>query len=88
MEQEKIEALRRKGFDPVYAWDAEPGEEDPDHTHPFDTRLEMLSGEMLVRLEGKDELLKAGDEAFIPREKIHYAKAGAQGCRYIVAERH
>jgi quercetin dioxygenase-like cupin family protein len=87
-EQEKIKGLKRQGYGPVYVWDAEPNEEDPDHTHPFDTCLVVLVGEIEIGMDGKSIILKSGNAIDIPREKIHYGKVGAQGCKYIVAEKH
>ncbi|OGZ45437.1 MAG: hypothetical protein A3C84_00185 [Candidatus Ryanbacteria bacterium RIFCSPHIGHO2_02_FULL_48_12] len=86
--EQKIEELKQKGYDPVYVWDAEPNEEDPDHTHPFDTHLIILGGEIEIRMENKSIILQSGNVIDILREKVHYGKAGIQGCRYIVAEKH
>jgi quercetin dioxygenase-like cupin family protein len=86
--EQKIDKLKRKGYEPVYVWNAESNEEDPDHTHPFDTHLVVLDGEIEIGMDGKSMILKPGDEIDIPREKAHYGKVGAVGCRYIVGEKH
>jgi len=86
--EQKIDELKKKGYDPVYVWNAEPNEEDLDHTHTFDTRLAVLEGEIEIRMDGKSVILKPGNEIDIPREKVHYGEAGAIGCKYIVAEKH
>ncbi len=86
--EEKIEALRQKGYEPVYAWEAEPNEEDPDHAHAFDTHLLVREGEIEIRMDERSVVLKSGDEIDIPRDKVHYGKAGTRGCKYIVAEKH
>lgn len=86
--EQKIEELKQKWYDPVYIWDEGPNEEDPDHTHPFDTHLLILNGEIEVRMNGKSTILRSGDEIEIPRDQVHYGKAGTSGCRYIVAEKH
>ena len=86
--EQKIEELKSKGYNPVYIWDAEPNEEDPDHTHPFDTHLVVLEGEIEIRVDGESLILKPGDKLDIPRKKIHCGKAGVSGCKYIIAEGH
>ena len=86
--EQKIQELKQKGYDPIYIWDANPNEEDLEHTHLFDTRILILEGELEIRLDGKSIIMKTGDSMDIPREKIHYGKAGITGCKYIVAEKH
>jgi quercetin dioxygenase-like cupin family protein len=84
--EEKVEELKRIGYDNVYVWDAEPGEEDPDHSHPFDVHLVILEREIEIGMDGTSRILKSGDEIDIPRGKTHSGKAGPNGCKYIVAE--
>lgn len=86
--ESKIEKLKAQGYEPVYIWDAKPGEEDFDHAHSFDTHLIVQEGQIEIRMDGNTKTLKANDELDIPKEKIHYAKAGQNGCKYIVAEKH
>ena len=86
--KQKIKELKNKGYDRIYIWDAEPNEEDLDHKHTYDTHLIVLEGNIEIRKDSKSMVLKPGDEMDIPREKIHYGKAGVKGCKYIVAERH
>ncbi len=84
----EISELKGMGYDKVYVWDAEPNEEDPNHSHAFNTRLVILSGEILVKIGKKRTTLKSGDMIDIPKRVAHYASVGAGGCKYIVAERH
>ncbi len=86
--EQKIEELKQKGYNPVYIWDAKPNEEDPDHKHQFDMYLLVLEGEIEIKLDNKSIILKSSDDINIPREKVHYGKAGINGCKYIVSERH
>jgi quercetin dioxygenase-like cupin family protein len=90
-EEEIIKKLEAEGYDKVWSYDAEPDEVDEEHDHDFDTKLHILSGEIRIkRLSGgsiMDFLIKEGDEIEIPRKQLHSAKVGADGCRYIVAER-
>ena len=84
----KIEELKKEGYESVYIWDAKPNEEDLDHVHSFDTRLIVLEGEIEIRMSGRSTFLKSTNEIDIPKEVVHYGKAGASGCKYIVAEKH
>lgn len=68
--EQKIEELRHKGYDPVYVWDAEPNEEDPDHSHPFDTHLQVLSGEIEIKMDSNSKILMMDDQLDIPRKKF------------------
>lgn len=80
--------LRRDGNDKVFAWNAEPGEEDLPHEHPFDTQIIVFEGSITIGQAGADRILETGDAIFIPRGTRHWAKVGASGCRYLVAEKH
>lgn len=87
-EEEIKKELSQSGYDNVYTWDAEPNEDDSDHSHEFDTRLVILKGEIEIGMDGSKTVLKVGDRVDIPRGKIHFGTAGVSGCRYIVAEKH
>jgi len=86
--EEKIAALKQLGFQSVYQWSAEPGEEDLKHTHPFDTRILVLEGEIEIEMDDKMQIIKSGEEVDIPRGKLHSGKVGIGGCKYLVAEKH
>lgn len=87
-----IERLKSEGYNNVYGYAAEPGEVDEEHEHPFDTKLHIMSGKIRIKmLTGgavTDFALKEGDEKEIPRGQKHSAVVGAEGCRYVVAEKH
>jgi quercetin dioxygenase-like cupin family protein len=87
-----IKRLKTEGYDNVYAHAAAQGEVDEEHEHPFDTKLHIVNGKIRIRVLAGGALtdlsLKEGDETEIPRGQKHLAIAGAEGCRYIVAERH
>ena len=91
-EKEVIKRLESEGYNKVWAYGAEPNEVDDEHDHNFDTKLHVLSGEIRIKKlsDGMimDFLLKKGDEIEIPRNQLHSARVGGDGCRYIVAERH
>lgn len=86
-DQELIEQLKSEGYDSVFVWNGHPGESDPDHTHPFETRLIVREGELTIGMDGVNTVLKKGDVIIIPKEKLHSGLAGQTGCKYIVAEK-
>ncbi len=81
-----IAELKKEGYGKVYAWHATPGENDPAHTHPFDTKLVILEGELEIILGDKKFVLRPGDSIEVPQDQTHAGIAGTQGCTYIVAE--
>lgn len=87
-EQSVIAELTKEGYGKVYAWHAKPGEKDPSHTHPFNTKLAILEGELEIILGDKKFVLRPGDSIEIPKEQTHSGVVGVLGCIYIVAEEH
>ena len=85
---EKVDALKHGGYDHVYVWNAVPNEEDPDHSHSFDTHLEVLERGIEIKMNNKIISMKSADTVDISRNVIHCGKASAEGCLYIVAEKH
>jgi quercetin dioxygenase-like cupin family protein len=91
-EQRIIDDLKAEGYDNVWAYEAEPEEIDEEHSHEYDTKLVILSGDIQITSEvgGAITNMKyvTGQTVEIPRNKLHSAKVGPDGCRYIVAENH
>ena len=91
-EKEITQKLESEGYDKVWSYNAEPNEVDDEHDHDFDTKLHIVFGEIRVKKLSDgvivDLLCKEGEEVDIPRNQLHSAKVGTEGCRYIVAERH
>ena len=50
-----------------------PGASLPYHTHPFTESITLLSGSMVVEVEGRRYTLKPMDNVVIPRERAHHA---------------
>jgi mannose-6-phosphate isomerase-like protein (cupin superfamily) len=84
---EWMQEFREEGFRHVYVWEDAPNAFRPDHTHSGATAHVILSGEMVITSEGKIETLKAGDRFDVPAGRLHSARVGPEGCRYVVAER-
>ncbi len=91
-EQKLIEKFEAEGYDNVWVYEAEPGEVDEEHSHEYDTKLYILKGSINITsvLGGAitNMQYKTGNEVVIPKNKLHSAKVTAEGCRYIVAEKH
>jgi quercetin dioxygenase-like cupin family protein len=87
-----IERFTTDGSDKVWIYDAEPNEIDDDHEHDYDTTLAILKGDIQIVLAYGDSILNIkylpGSEIEIPRNTLHAAKVGPEGCRYVVAEKH
>lgn len=80
--------LKAKGYHPVYIWHGKSGERDDDHKHDFDTYLFIIEGELSINMNGKTVILHNMDEFTIPRDTVHCATVGENGCSYIVGEKH
>jgi quercetin dioxygenase-like cupin family protein len=85
-EQEYIEKLKEEGYNKVYVWDAVPNEEDLEHSHPYNTKLVVLAGDIAITVNNQTLKLKVPDTIQIPKDILHSAIAGPEGCKYIVAE--
>jgi len=86
-EKQKIEELKKQGYKEVTVWDTVTDYGQRDHSHPFDTYIFILDGEIEISIGGKISILKSDDEARIPKDILHHAKLGPNGCRYITAEK-
>jgi hypothetical protein len=91
-EQKAVKKLKSEGYGNVWIYEAGSSEIDEEHSHDYETRLVILSGAINITSVIGDAVTnmqyKAGSEVVIPRNKLHSAKASAEGCRYIIAERH
>ncbi|MEO5608078.1 MAG: cupin domain-containing protein [Ornithinibacter sp.] len=64
--------------------DVEPGKCTPLHLHPrAEETFYLLSGSMLLHVEGAETELRAGGVAVIPREVPHAFMAGPDGARML-----
>jgi len=80
-------ALARDGFTETVERTLTPGEGTPDHTHPFDARLLILSGTLIYETgEGRQTYL--ADESFeVARGTTHAEIAGPEGASYLAGRR-
>ena len=86
-EQQLSLQLQREGFGHTYIWQDGPNTFYPDHTHETETAHIILSGEMTLRMNGREATYGEGERCDVPAGTVHSARIGAQGCRYLIGER-
>ncbi len=86
-EKDKIAELKRQGYKNVTIWNEVTAAGSVDHSHPFDTHLVVLDGEIEVIVDDQSRVLKTSEEIDIPRGTMHHSRLASKGCRYITAER-
>jgi uncharacterized cupin superfamily protein len=80
------ESLLEDGFDP-FAWVDEPGKQYDAHSHSHDETIWILRGSMQFTVGTQVFDLGPGDRLTLPRASQHEAKAGAEGCEYLVGQK-
>ncbi len=58
-----------------------------DHTHPFDARLFVLSGEIAVAYGGETHVCRAGDTFSLGANVAHSERVGPDGVSYVAGRR-
>lgn len=86
-ESEWIDELLRDGYLNLLFWDAVPFEQDDEHAHDRDHKMIVFSGDIELTIGYQTVHLGAQDYFEIPRGTNHLAIVGAEGCRYLIAER-
>jgi mannose-6-phosphate isomerase-like protein (cupin superfamily) len=81
------EQLHREGSTDTSVWQDFPGASYPDHTHAAATAHIILDGEMTLTMKGESRTYYAGERCDIPAGAVHSARAGPQGCRYLIGKR-
>jgi quercetin dioxygenase-like cupin family protein len=88
MERAAFEAgLARDGFAETVERSLSPGEATPEHAHPFDARLLVLSGALLLERDGARKTYPAGAVFEVARDAPHAEIAGPEGARYVAGRR-
>lgn len=86
-ESEWIDELLHDGYDNLLFRDAFPLEAEDEHAHDRDHKMVIFSGDIEVTIGYQTVHLGAHDYFEIPRGTNHVATVGAEGCRYLIAER-
>ncbi len=87
-EKETIQELLEGGFDSVYSWTDGPGGIHTNHEHPFSSMHIVLEGQITIFADNKEAVYREGGRFNVPAGKIHSAKAGPLGCKYVVGEKY
>ncbi len=80
---EQIEAPRAQGWGIVRLKRGERADLYPDHSHPYDEYVVMLSGRCILRNAGADVEYRAGDIGLFPRDQTHNAVVALEDSTYI-----
>jgi mannose-6-phosphate isomerase-like protein (cupin superfamily) len=86
-EKDLARQLEREGIFRTYVWEDAPGTSYPDHVHARETVHIILSGEMTLTTNSRALTCIAGDCCDVPAGRVHSARMGPQGCRYLVGEK-
>lgn len=88
MDRQSFEAaLARDGFAETVERSLPPHEATPEHTHPFDARLLILSGELTYGTGETRRAYRTGDVFEVARGTVHAEIAGADGAAYLAGRR-
>lgn len=81
------EQLRSEGFSEAIAGEYAAGLINPDHTHPFEVRGLVVSGEMRITSGGQVQQCRAGDVFVMRLGEVHCEEVGTEGVRYLYGSR-
>ncbi len=81
-----IQTLEKEGFPYVYEWSDKPGTVYQEHSHQDKVTIFLIEGSIELTINGKTQILKAGDRFNIPPLTPHSAVVGTSGCQYVVGE--
>lgn len=88
MDQNEFEAaLRRDGFGEIVIVERPPNGHLDVHTHPFEARALILSGEISLIYNGTEQHLRAGEVFHLAAGQAHAETYGPEGVRYVVGRR-
>ncbi|GAA6120921.1 cupin [Acidovorax sp. FG27] len=80
--------LAEEGFDPAVRVEREADGRWDEHTHPFEAKALILSGEIRIRTgAGTDRTYREGDVFHLAHEEPHAEWYGPQGVVYLVGRR-
>lgn len=80
--------LRREGYDDIVLREIPPRTVVKDHSHDFDVRALMLSGEFTLGCDGEATTYRQGEVFTMAAGRKHHEAIGARGASYLVGRRH
>jgi quercetin dioxygenase-like cupin family protein len=57
------------------------------HSHPFEAKALILSGQISIQVQGKDVLYQPGQVFHLPAGMAHTERYGPQGVTYLVGRK-
>lgn len=82
-----INQLKEEGFSHIYTHEDSPNAYYPNHAHLTLTAHIIVEGEIALTSEGKTKTYKKGERVDVPKNTVHSAKIGPNGCTYIIGEK-
>ena len=81
------ESLAADGFDEVLERTIEPGFSNEMHDHPYDARLFVVAGELVLGTPNGDTTFRPGEVCDVPRGDRHCERYGAAGVTLLIGRR-
>ncbi len=82
-----IQILARDGFEEMVAVTREPHGFLDTHTHPFEAKALILSGELRLRVGSAEQTYRAGQVFHLLRDEPHSERYGPDGGAYLVGRK-
>jgi len=79
--------LAREGFEPAVTVTREAGGMLGDHTHPFEAKALILSGDIRIATAASERVYQAGDVFHLAAEEPHSEFYGMLGVQYLVGRK-
>ena len=79
--------LRRAGFRDIVVVEREPEGRLGEHSHPFESRALILSGEISLIVAGRESCYRPGDVFHLGNGQIHEEWYAPAGVRYLVGRK-
>lgn len=88
MEREDFtEILAREGFEEVMTVTREPHGFLDTHTHPFEAKALILSGELRIKVGNAEQTYRAGQVFHLMADEAHSERYGPEGVTYLVGRK-
>lgn len=79
--------LEKDGYTEIQTKTMESGSFVDEHTHPFDVRAMVLSGEATIECHGEKKVLRAGDTLEMAANTVHTERYGDAPYEFLVGRR-
>lgn len=79
--------LRADGFREIVLVEREPDGVLDQHSHPFESKALILSGELTLLIAGRESFYGSGDVFHLRPGELHAERYGRAGVRYLVGRK-